>query len=53
MSDYMKFVDFHKWCPKCKYFDEPSDETHGDVCDVCLAIVARDETAKPERFEEA
>lgn len=46
----MILVDFEKYCPLCKHHDKPEVK---DPCNDCLAIGAREETAKPEYFVEA
>lgn len=43
-------VDFHKYCPLCKY--GPVDEVK-DPCNDCLENCIRVSTRKPEFFKEA
>lgn len=44
-----KEVDFHTYCPKCKYRCKSSTE---DPCNECLTERARINTRKPLRFKE-
>ena len=48
-EDNYKFTDFAYYCPRCKHCDKKEDE---EPCDECLAVGARPNTKKPERFEE-
>lgn len=49
MDDNMKLVFFDEYCPKCKRSDK--DETD-DICNECLHVPARQNSHKPEKFEE-
>ena len=44
-----KFVDFEKWCKKCKYAEASPT---GDPCNHCLGVGGRDGTDKPVDYEE-
>lgn len=48
-SENWKEVDFHTYCPKCKYRCKSSIE---DPCNKCLTKEARINTRKPLRFKE-
>lgn len=50
MGDFeKKEVDFHEYCPKCKYCD--TSET-AEPCDSCLEIGVRENSRVPEEFKE-
>lgn len=49
MNDRMQFVDFDKYCNKCKYKDLKETE---EPCDSCLTISVRFESNIPEYFKE-
>ena len=49
MAEFTKFVDFETYCKTCKY--EKTDEGE-DPCNDCLAVPARENTRKPERWVE-
>lgn len=44
-----KFVNFEKWCPKCKYAEKSPTS---DPCNDCLGIGGREGTNVPENYEE-
>lgn len=44
-----KEVYFHQYCPKCKFKDVDEVE---DPCNECLTMFARENSHKPEKFEE-
>lgn len=48
-NDYMKEVDFEKYCKTCKNNKLKEEET---PCYECLSIPARPYSHKPERYEE-
>lgn len=49
MENNTKLVEFDKWCKSCKFFTvSPSREP----CDTCLGIPARDNSHKPEKWQE-
>lgn len=47
--DNKKFVQFEVYCEKCKNKDKSAT---ADPCNECLAIPARENSHKPEFFEE-
>ena len=48
MENEFKHVDFHKYCPDCKYYKQ----YHGDdPCNSCLNEPARQNSHKPEYFD--
>lgn len=49
MENKFIFVDFKKWCPKCKYFSYPEKS---DPCVDCLNMGANEQSSKPVLFEE-
>ena len=49
MNDIYVFVDFHKYCPKCKHVNV--NEVH-DPCNECLEHPANENSEKPVKFEE-
>ena len=49
MYDNVKFVEFNKWCPKCKYANRSEKS---DPCNECLDIGANEETSKPVNYIE-
>ncbi len=44
-----KFVDFYKYCKKCKHKDKKEIE---EPCDDCLEMPVNDDSHKPVLFEE-
>ena len=44
-----KEVNFHDYCPKCKYVN---DSECSEPCDSCLEIGARVGSSVPEEFKE-
>lgn len=49
MEDKMKIVEFDKWCPSCKFSNRTSTK---EPCDACLGIPARENSHKPECWQE-
>lgn len=45
-----KFVEFHNWCEKCKYWEKKEEE---DPCFECLENPVNIDSHKPVKFEEA
>ena len=48
MDKPMMFIDFEKWCPKCKYKDT---EEYREPCNSCLEVPVRPNDSSPERWE--
>lgn len=48
MEDNLKFVEFNKYCPTCKYNDTWEVK---DPCDECLAVSARYGSEIPEKYD--
>ena len=48
MNNDPKFVEFHKYCPSCKYQEK---EGYEDPCNECLSIAARKGTEVPENYK--
>lgn len=47
---YPKFVDFAKYCPRCKFSETKETD---DPCNACLTVPARtDGSRKPVNFKE-
>jgi len=44
-----KFVEFNKYCSKCKNKDKSST---AEPCNECLSVPAREGTVKPVKFKE-
>lgn len=44
-----RFVDFEKYCKTCKHKNKGEDE---DPCWDCLEIPVREDSRKPEHYEE-
>ena len=49
MENEFKIVKFEEFCPNCKWFKE-SEES--EKCSVCLEICARENSFRPEKYEE-
>ncbi len=49
MDNTTKFVEFWKYCSKCKHYRKKDFE---EPCNSCLEVGTREETEVPERFEE-
>lgn len=47
-KDY-KLVHFEEYCKRCKHYEKPVSE---DPCNHCLTIPARENSHKPENYEE-
>jgi len=47
--DDMHFVDFEKYCKKCRNKDKAENE---NPCDECLDISVRSQSRKPQYYEE-
>lgn len=45
----MHIVEFDMYCPTCKY--KKTKETD-DPCNLCLTITVRENSRKPEKWEE-
>lgn len=46
-------VDFHEWCPKCKYCDLAPDNYNADsynICDECLSEPVNEDSRRPVYF---
>ena len=46
-------VDFHRWCPECKYRDLEPDNYNIDlynICDECLKEPVNEDSRKPCYF---
>ena len=51
MENDLKIVEFHEYCEKCVHWPEdPSIE--GGTCDICMSITARENSRRPEKYEE-
>lgn len=44
MNGDFKIVDFHEWCPKCKFWKNREDD---DPCEECLGYRANLNSTKP------
>lgn len=51
MFGQLKIVDFDKYCGTCKHREEDPD-IEESPCDVCLSIPAREDSRRPEKYEE-
>lgn len=51
MNEY-HIVDFDKYCGSCKHKDE-NPNVEGSTCDICLSIATRENSRRPEKYEEA
>ena len=49
MEDNLHIVSFDMYCPSCKYVNKDQNE---EPCDTCLSIPARENSRKPEKWEE-
>lgn len=49
MDTQNKFVEYEKYCPKCKYF---SLDDSDDPCNECLTVPVNEFSHKPINFEE-
>ncbi len=50
MNEY-HIVDFDKYCGTCKHLEEDPDR-EGSPCDICLAVPVRENSRRPEKYEE-
>lgn len=48
IGDY-KIVDFEKYCPKCKYYENGIEE---EPCWTCVDTPGRIDSRMPEKFKE-
>jgi hypothetical protein len=46
-----KFVEFEKWCPKCKWKDASDAPDPKVPCDECLEVPARPNSHIPDRYD--
>jgi hypothetical protein len=46
---HMHLVEFDMYCPSCKYVKVKQED---EPCNTCLNVAARNETRKPEKWEE-
>ena len=44
-----KIVEFEKYCPSCKYLNEPEDE---EPCNECLTEASNLDSHKPINYKE-
>lgn len=44
-----KIVEFEKYCPECIHKDRSASS---EPCNTCLGIPAREDSHKPEKFQE-
>lgn len=51
MENDLKIVNFHEYCERCIHWPE-DDTIEGGTCDICMSITARENSHKPEKFEE-
>jgi len=49
----LKIVDYHHYCPKCKYYHLEFDTEDVIPCDFCLNEPVNENSHKPIRFEPA
>lgn len=47
----LKIVDFDKYCGTCLHRAEDPD-VEESPCDICLSIPAREDSRRPEKYEE-
>lgn len=47
----MKLVDFHTYCPKCKWKDALDAPDPKVPCDECLEVPARPNSHIPDRYD--
>ena len=50
MTELMKEVDFHTYCPTCLYRNEEESDPYKH-CNDCLTVPAREGTHKPVEFQ--
>lgn len=50
MNEY-HIVDFDKYCGSCKHKDE-NPNVEGSTCDICLSVAIRENSRRPEKYEE-
>ena len=48
MEGDLKIVNFYDWCKTCRHRNKLSNE---EPCNECLAIPARPNSTKPEKWE--
>ena len=49
MESNLHIVSFDMYCPSCKNVNKSQNE---EPCDTCLSIPAREDSRKPEKWEE-
>lgn len=48
--EQMHLIEFDMYCPACKHYNKDQNE---EPCCECLKVPARENSRKPERWEEA
>lgn len=48
-QENLHIVNFDMYCTSCKHVNVPENE---EPCDTCLSIPARQDSRKPEKWEE-